>query len=228
MPDAIDTDPEKALFKLDFEFCQTGWPVQDLEVLARNITCRRGDRLLLSELSFSARSGECLVFTGGNGIGKSTLLQHLAGILQLHTGTLSVPAGQSVFLGHENGLKNALTVIDNLRFWAGIFEQYEIDSISREFDVLHLHDFRTGLLSSGQLRRVALASVAVSKRKIWLLDEPTSGLGADSVELFTQAAARHCGTGGIIVASTHARFQGMDCHYLDLAEFVPELRGGPV
>ena len=193
--------------------------MQRTEVRAHQISCRRNGVTVLSDLSFAANSGDFLVFTGPNGIGKTTLLRVLAGIDETCSGSLKVPLDDAVFLGHENGLKPTLTAAENLRFWAHVFGQ-EIDSESAQmFGVGHLLNRQVRHLSAGQRRRLAIVTVSVSKRRLWLLDEPTAGLDAQSSAEFEALAARHCGSGGILLATAHSEFKSADCNFLDLSLF---------
>ena len=195
--------------------------MQKTKVRAQKISCRRNGATVLSDLSFAAGSGDFLVFTGPNGIGKTTLLRTLAGIAEISSGTLTVPEEDAVFLGHENGLKPTLTVAENLRFWAGVFGQ-KIDGDSIEmFDIARLLSRQVRHLSSGQQRRLAIVTAAVSNRRLWLMDEPTAGLDDQSSAAFEAVAERHCASGGILVASTHAAFKNASCAYLDLSLFRP-------
>ncbi len=193
--------------------------MQRTEVRAHQISCRRNGVTVLSDLSFTAGCGDFLAFTGPNGIGKTTLLRSLAGISEISAGALTVPLNETVFLGHENGLKLTMTVAENLRFWARVFGR-ELDSATvRMFDIAAVLNRQVRHLSSGQRRRLAIATASVSNRKLWLMDEPTTGLDDRSTAEFEAAAARHCAAGGILIATTHSEFKDSDCVYLDLCLF---------
>ena len=82
---------------------------------------------MFSGLSFELRRGEALVVTGPNGAGKSSLLRALVGLLPLAAGKVRWEAedDRSVgevchYLGHSDALKSALTVRENLAFWAAL------------------------------------------------------------------------------------------------------------
>ena len=85
----------------------------------------RGGRRVLSDLSFQLQGGEALVVTGRNGVGKSTLLRALAGLLPVAGGKIELSGAatdelpvNAHYLAHADGLKAALTVLENLDFWA--------------------------------------------------------------------------------------------------------------
>ncbi len=196
--------------------------MKPLSVQADRLAFRRGGRLVLEHISFSAASGDFLVFTGPNGIGKSTLLRGLAGLGEISSGSLTIPLEETVFLGHLNGLKPHLTGSENLRFWIKAFGHQAEDTNSNIFGLRAFVQRQVKHLSSGQRRKLALATTILSGRKIWLLDEPTSGLDQDACLEFSALADQHCFAGGIIIASTHASFACKTCEYRSL------LRQNPV
>src|SRR5580704_11109988 len=91
-----------------------------------DLACIRGGRQVFAGLSFSVAAGEALVVLGPNGVGKSSLLRLIAGLVARAGGTLNLEGGdqeltiaeQAHYLGHQDALKPSLTVAENLRFWA--------------------------------------------------------------------------------------------------------------
>ena len=101
---------------------------------ARHLSVRRGEDLLISDLSLTLEQGEVLVVTGRNGSGKSTLLRALAGLLPLEAGKITlVVANQTLpraaegchYLGHRNAMKREMTVLENLSFWKSFMGDFE-------------------------------------------------------------------------------------------------------
>jgi heme exporter protein A len=188
-----------------------------LRLRVENLAVARGGRLVLEEVSFALAGGEALVVTGRNGVGKSTLLRAIAGLLPHAAGSVALDGvgddaelpQQAHYLAHADGMKAALTVAENLDFWAsylGRSADVRSRSVQEALAVVGLaHAPRApfGALSAGQKRRAALARLLVAFRPLWLLDEPMTALDKGSREKFAAAMRDHCALGGLIVAATH-------------------------
>lgn len=176
----------------------------------RDLTVRRGERTLFAGLSFAAAPGETVLLRGPNGSGKTSLLLAIAGFLRPDAGTVDFggaedgPPALHLMLPLP-GLKPRLTVSENLAFWRTLngADGIEADAALGQVGLAGLGDLEAGHLSTGQLRRLALARLLVSHRAIWLLDEPTSALDAEGDGLVAGLIDAHCATGGIVVAATH-------------------------
>ncbi len=189
----------------------------NFQLRAANLTIGRGGRILASALTFELAAGDALTVTGPNGAGKSTLLRTLAGLLAAVGGRISIagggiepdtPAGLYMhYLGHADALKSALTVRENLAFWAAMLGAHEkTPDIAGALDTMglpHVADFPAGYLSAGQKRRIALARLLVADRPVWLLDEPATALDAGSQDRLVGMMRSHRSRGGIIIAATH-------------------------
>ena len=180
---------------------------------ARDLACLRGDRVVFAGLHMALAQGDALLLTGANGAGKSTLLRILAGLLRPAEGQVSWqgediaadPAGHARrlrYLSHQDALKPALTVAENLGFFARLWGGAVAPALAA-LALAPLADLPARVLSSGQKRRLALARLALAPAPLWLLDEPTTGLDAASVERLGPLLAAHRAAGGIVVAATH-------------------------
>nr|WP_081713198.1 MULTISPECIES: heme ABC exporter ATP-binding protein CcmA [unclassified Labrenzia] len=192
-----------------------------MRLIAENLTIDRGGRRVFQDLSFDLPSGTALVVTGANGIGKSSLLRTLAGLVALAGGTLWLeqgepdrsPAEHAHYFGHQNAVKAALSVLENLTFWQGFTSPvsasvFGATAMSPEaaLDLLgigHTTDLPAGFLSAGQTRRLALARLLVTPRPIWLMDEPTSALDKASEGQLLDLMNGHLTAGGMIITATH-------------------------
>ncbi|MGH6735225.1 MAG: heme ABC exporter ATP-binding protein CcmA [Methyloceanibacter sp.] len=184
-----------------------------VSLAAHDIACERGGRMLFQGLSFALEPGEGLLVTGPNGAGKTSLLRQIAGLLPLAAGRLSVAGAEADmsiaelchYVGHLGGIKTALSVRENVAFWASFLEDGErsLDETLKGFALDALADLPAGLLSAGQKRRLALARLFAAKRPIWLLDEPTASLDDRSTVLINRAIALHLHSGGVAIVASH-------------------------
>lgn len=199
-----------------------------IKLLAEGVVVLRGGRRVISGLSLTAAAGEALILTGRNGIGKTTLLRALAGFLPLAGGAVRLegqPADASVgeachYVGHLNGVKPALTVIETLRFFAAYLGggRDAPDFAAERLGLLDLSEIPAGYLSAGQKRRLGLARLVCAERPVWLLDEPAVSLDTASQQVLAGMVNEHLGRGGIVVAATHTGLGWENMRTLDLGE----------
>jgi heme exporter protein A len=180
---------------------------------ADGLTVARGGRVLFEALSFAAAPGEVVALTGRNGAGKTSLLRALAGLLRPSAGVVRFPgladpedaASALHLVGHQDGLKGARTVAEELRFWSCWFggTGETADAALDRLDLRRLAALEVRRLSAGQRRRLALARLLAAPRPIWLLDEPMAPLDAGWRERFGEMLATHAAGGGVVVAAVH-------------------------
>lgn len=199
-----------------------------MQLTGDNLACSRGGREVFSGLNFSLAGTEALAVTGPNGAGKSSLLRLIAGLVRVAGGELSLAGGdpeatiaeQAHYLGHQDALKPALSVAENLQFWARFLGAGGIDAgpALEAVGLAPLTSLPAGYLSAGQRRRLSIARLVAVKRPIWLLDEPTSALDAAAQQRLAGLMRAHLEGGGMILAATHGPI-GLDS--------ARELRLGP-
>jgi heme exporter protein A len=190
-----------------------------MELAVDNLTCARGGVPVLAGVSFSVPAGAALVLHGPNGLGKTTLLRTIAGLQPIISGRVSLPPESLAYSAHADGVKAMLTVAENLSFWAAVHgARGGITAALQAMNLQGLADRPAAQLSAGQRRRLGLARLLVTGRKVWLLDEPTISLDAASVTLFGDVIAAHLLDGGIAVLASHVDL-GLDATVLDLQPY---------
>jgi heme exporter protein A len=189
---------------------------QSLRLVVDQISQRYGNVAVFSALNFAVEAGHALVITGANGVGKSTLLLTIAGLMRPSSGSVRLDglthdngatlADMCHLVGSQNAIKLELTVYENVRFWSGIFGTTAIDRTGNALEILGLERFSpipARALSTGWRRRLCLARVLLADRPLWLLDEPTATLDDEASALVRSMIENHLTQGGIAVIATH-------------------------
>ncbi|OYW50825.1 MAG: heme ABC exporter ATP-binding protein CcmA [Novosphingobium sp. 28-62-57] len=189
--------------------------MQECGLVATDIACRRGDRILFRGLSLSVRSGGIVHLAGPNGIGKSSLIRILAGLLRPYAGTVERTGG--IALADERlALDGHQPLAQALAFWQRI-DRAEPEQA--DFGLADLLDVPVRYLSTGQRKRAALARVAASGAPLWLLDEPLNGLDTYWSSKAQVAIAAHCRAGGAVVIASHQPLALEAVHEIKLLDF---------
>jgi urea transport system ATP-binding protein len=156
-----------------------------------NLSAAYGQSEVLHAIDLSARAGEIVVLVGRNGMGKSTLMKSLIGVMPARSGQIVVdgadvaglPSYQRVARGlayvpQGRQIFGTMTVKENIETGLVVTGKSEIPS--EIFDLFPiLADFanrRGGNLSGGQQQQLAIARALASGPKVLLLDEPTEGI----------------------------------------------------
>ncbi|SER21872.1 heme exporter protein A [Faunimonas pinastri] len=200
-------------------------------LVADDLSCERGGRLIFSGVSFRLEPGRSLALRGPNGSGKSSLLRLVAGLIRpvdghvrFEVGGQGADAGRMHYLGHLDAFKASLTLLETLAFWCRVYaldepapdEDAILDAIDR-VGLAHATDLPIGALSAGQRRRAGLARLILMPRPLWLMDEPTSALDRDGEGLLGEAMRDHLAAGGSILVATHLDLPIVPDATLDMA-----------
>jgi heme ABC exporter ATP-binding subunit CcmA len=195
-----------------------------------------GRVVVLDEVSFTVRGGECLLLLGPNGAGKTTLLRVLATLLRPSSGALTICGVDAVrdpgearaligMVGHGSYVYEDLTALENLRFWTTMHgESAARERLGAALERVGLDgvgDERVRTFSAGMKRRLALARLTLGTPRVLLLDEPFTGLDARGRKWFTEFLRMFKTAGGVVVIVTHSFGIG-----LEVADRVAILGGG--
>lgn len=190
--------------------------MQDVEGVANvfagvGLTKTYDSRVVFQDLSFSTSLGRALVIKGPNGSGKTTLLRCLLGGERLDAGYVVVNDEplQTSGMGYWSQVYGVLddfswfpdlTIQDHLRLHD---PGADTDSALAHFGIAGLGARRASSLSSGQLRRAALATALVRPWTVLLLDEPEQRLDPPGLEQLLTAIEQFLDARRIVLLSTH-------------------------
>lgn len=197
-------------------------PETDNRIEVSELSCIRNDLTLFRDLAFSVKTGEILQVRGANGSGKSSLLRILCGFLRSDSGEVrwngdeiqqirAEYLGQLCYLGHLHGIKDDLTVKENLAFSAILdgarHDRESLDGALEQMKLSSHLDFPARKLSAGQKRRLAICRFILTKARLWVLDEPFTALDDAGKTLVNELISAHTNKGGLCVVATHEALQ---------------------
>lgn len=183
----------------------------------------RGDFILCNDVNLTLHAGDVCHLVGENGLGKTTLLNQISGLLPVTHGTIT--KSPLVYIAHQLGISPALTVAQNLRFLLSLYDiQADDDMLDTALDMVGLYGLgntSSVWLSAGQKRRIGLARLFImtpNHAPLWLLDEPLTALDMTMVAKLEKRIGDFANTGGAVLATSHQAMQGAN-YILDLTEF---------
>jgi len=190
-----------------------------------------GDFVAVDHIRFQVKKGEIFGFLGPNGAGKSTTIRMLCGLLMPTSGKGKVAEFDIVeepekikqvigYMSQKFSLYEDLTVMENLRFFGGIygltgsFQKVREEQVIEMAGFKELRDRTTRTLAVGWKQRLALACAILHQPAILFLDEPTSGVDPISRRNFWSLIQQMAEKGITSFVTTH---------YMDEAEYCDRL-----
>lgn len=187
-----------------------------MKITIHNLAFERNEQFLFKEINSILHAGDLLQVRGANGSGKSTLLRILAAYIEPQIGQVSYNdqcifqqrdayLQQLHYLGHQNGVKPYLSVLENIKLMCSLkrIPPNSIQSVIQKVGLQHIIHSQTQTLSAGQLRRLALARLLLHSVSLWILDEPTTALDHQGQQLFFDLLTQHLDQGGIAIITSH-------------------------
>lgn len=183
-----------------------------------DLTRKYGEHTVVDRISLEVFEGEAVALTGRNGSGKSTLLRCIIGADKPTEGTVEV-LGTKVKETDAEFRRNVATVVDDLDFFPdlsvvehldllarahGLADPDElVDAVLEEVQLVPQSGQLPGTLSSGQRRRLALATAFVRPKKLLVLDEPEQRLDQEGIDWLGKRLRHERDTGLAIVMASH-------------------------
>ena len=187
------------------------------------LSLSRGGRLIQADVSFALEAGEALQLFGPNGVGKSTLLHAVVGLLEPECGEVlwhhhAVAEDRDAwhrslfFLPHRLPAHPVLTPVEVLRDSLALKglnpSEIQLEEALLAVDLLDQADQAAGSLSAGQQRRIWLARLVLSLRllqseMLWLLDEPLTSLDKNAQALVVSLLQQQLDRGGLVLLTSH-------------------------
>jgi ABC-2 type transport system ATP-binding protein len=187
---------------------------------ADHLVKRFGEKVAVSDVSFSVRGGEIFGFLGPNGAGKTTTIKLIVGLLKPSAGTARV-AGHDVqthpllakassgFVPDEPHLYSKLSARELLRFVGDLYElppaqvERRTEELLRLFDLTEAGDNLVDSYSHGMQQKTSLAAALLHDPKVLILDEPTVGLDPKSARMIKDILRQIASRGAAVMLSTH-------------------------
>lgn len=196
---------------------------------AEQLTKQFGDFIAVDHISFSVRKGEIFGFLGANGAGKTTAMRMLCG-LSLPTAGRARVAGFDIYRDNEKikqrigymsqkfSLYEDLTVMENMRFYGGIYGM--TDTYIRNKTAYILHELQleqnanqlVGALPLGWKQKLAFSVALFHEPRLVFLDEPTGGVDPVTRREFWKMIYQAAAGGTTIFLTTHYMDEAEYCH----------------
>ncbi len=172
----------------------------------------KGSRVF-ENVSFSAGSGEVLGITGNNGVGKSTLMRCICGLVKEKGGSVSLDGRTLTQRQRNKACFCVMQDVNHQLFSDSVWNECElsaagadagkIEAVLRAFDLYSWKDRHPMVLSGGQKQRLAIACGVLTDKNILVFDEPTSGLDYEHMIAVSGMVKKLAGDGHIILIVTH-------------------------
>ena len=185
---------------------------------------------LFSNLSMTLLPSSIVYLKGQNGSGKTSLMRMLAGIQKPSKGMITVgkedqdiallPKPYCTYIGHKTGVKQELSVLENIEIWAKAYNSAELINAAIVYfnldEIIHKKCYE---LSAGNQKKVALARLIACQSRLWLLDEVDTNLDKKNQQLLLNLIVTHADSGGIIFLTSHNEPEIKSAQVLDISEY---------
>ena len=159
-----------------------------------NLSCVRSNKVVFENINFEVFPGENLEIIGSNGSGKTTLLRTILGLIKPEKGVINwldendkfndFRTFECFYQGHQLGIKNLLTVYENLKLTHGAkgMDENTIYECLERVGLIRVNELASNL-SVGQRKRISIARWLLKNFKIYFIDEPFSALDDEATSM---------------------------------------------
>ena len=180
----------------------------------------RNRKQVFKDFSLNLKNSEIILLEGENGVGKTSLLNMISGLINPDKGFIKICRKSIIELGNhkkkiftyipdKNCLKENLSVNENLKSWLKLSNlKVNDNSYQKALNTFSLDSIQETLvksLSHGQKKKVALTKLLFSKSKLWLLDEPLNGIDTRTITVLKKIMVQHIKKNGSILFSSHVK-----------------------
>mgnify|MGYP001495790012 FL=1 len=180
----------------------------------------RNRKQVFKDFSLNLKNREIILLEGENGVGKTSLLNMISGLINPDKGFIKICRKSIIELGNQkkkiftyipdkNCLKENLSVNENLKSWLKLSNLKVNDNSYQKalntFSIDNIQETLVKSLSHGQKKKVALTKLLFSKSKLWLLDEPLNGIDTKTITVLKKIMVQHIKKNGSILFSSHVK-----------------------
>lgn len=185
---------------------------KEIRIEINDVSVSRGNQLLFKNLTSTITNHDVVIVRGDNGIGKTSLLEAISGLLTYSSGKIKFLISEKrtsfenliAYQPSSSYCKTLLTINEELTFWANIHKNSSlVDDILKFVNLQGVFNLQTQSLSTGQRKRLEIAKVIITQKPIWIFDEPYAGMDDNGVELIDTVLKEHISRGGIVILASH-------------------------
>lgn len=167
----------------------------------KNLSFYYGKKKILDNVNITLNSGDVIALVGSNGVGKSTLLKIIAGLISVRNESKL----DTSFLINDPAFYPYLTIKQNLIYFSKIYKNklLDIDDVLNLVKLKHYERLKYNKCSLGMKRRLAIAKCLLKDADIYIFDEPLNGLDAKSIIDFREIIMFLETKNKIVIISSH-------------------------